>query len=276
MLSRDDTEWGSAGGFDLSEPILDVCKVDVEGLACDDEFKKARDEFIGLWMGCGVSWNRFYLMSELKLIAGLQASWGLPITNGTGVPRTEWYHFTKTQSAAIIRAVKTRIGPQYTISHLGHAATVLALLKARPLPAHDTTTNLNTALPVNGRKYIRDHLTEDDFLQNEHAHVQYGSCQAGAVVEFPNLAQWTVDESDNAAVSSALEGLARHVKQSYDYWISKPFLLALGVSKDNFLSSISAPRRAVSRARRYPFLSVTALLTATFLVRLRAVLTIRS
>lgn len=114
---------------------------------------------------------------------------------------------------------------------------MLALLKARPLPAGDATTKLVTALPVNGRYYLRDDLARGNFLQDEQADVQYGSCQAGAVVEFPNLAQWTVDESDKEAVRTALGGLARHIKQSYDYWVSKPFLLPLGVSKDNFLSS---------------------------------------
>lgn len=114
---------------------------------------------------------------------------------------------------------------------------MLALLKTRPLPAGEETTKLVTALPVNGRYYLRDDLARGNFLQDEHADVQYGSCQAGAVVEFPNLAQWTVDGSDKQAVRSALGGLARHIKQSYDYWVSKPFLLPLGVSKDNFLSS---------------------------------------
>jgi hypothetical protein len=119
---------------------------------------------------------------------------------------------------------------------------VLALLKARPLPEGDTTTKLVTALPVNGRYFLRDELAEANFLQDEHSNAQYGACQAGAVVEFPHVGQWTVDENDPAAVKKALGGLARHIKQSYDYWLSKPFQLALCVSKDNFLSSFLSSR----------------------------------
>lgn len=237
VLSKPETEWSAdPKALHLSQPILDVCKVDVEALAHDDEFKKTRDEFIGALLESGVSksvrsWS-FHMILTLR-----QSSWGLPISNGKGIPRTEWYHFSKADSEAIIRAVKTRIGPHYTISHLGHAATVLALLKERPLPAGDSTTKLVTALPVNGRYFLRDELAKANFLQDEHADVQYGSCQAGAVVVFPQLGQWTVNESDKEAVKTALEGLAKHIKRSYDYWLSKPFQLPLCVSKDNFLSS---------------------------------------
>ncbi|KAB5566840.1 15-O-acetyltransferase Tri3-domain-containing protein [Coniochaeta sp. 2T2.1] len=213
---------------DLSEPLLDACKIDVEALKDDEEFKKDRDEFIRVLMRSGTSW-------------------GLPVTNGEGIPRTEWYRFTKDQSEAIIRAVKTKIGTQYTISHLGHAAMVLALLKTRPLPAGDTTTELITPLPVNGRPYLRDGLAKGNFSEDRNAKVQYGTCQAGAVVEFQHLAQWTVDESDKTAVKAKLEALARHIKSSYDYWTSKPYLLPLGVSKDNFLASfLSSVPKTVS------------------------------
>lgn len=148
--------------------------------------------------------------------------------NVVGSPCTEWYTFNKAESKAIIRAVKTRLGPQYTISHLGHAATVLALLKAKPLPAGTPdSTALIMPLPVNGRRFLRD----------EYVDKQYGACQAGAVVEFKNLKSWAVDESDTEAVKAALERGCKHVKESYDYWLSKEFQVALGVSKDNFLAA---------------------------------------
>lgn len=149
--------------------------------------------------------------------------------NVEGSPRTEWYTFSKAESEAMIRAVKTRLGPQYTISHLGHAATVLALLKAKPLPTGTpNSTALIMPLPVNGRRFLRD----------EYAGKQYGACQAGAVVEFANLKSWAVDESDTEAVKGALERGCKHVKKSYDYWLSKEFQMALNVSKDNFLSAL--------------------------------------
>lgn len=126
----------------------------------------------------------------------------------------------------MIEAIKSRVGPEYTISHLGHIATVLALLKAKPLLGNIKDAQLVTPLPANGRRFLRD----------EFADKQFGSCQASAVVEFDDLKSWIVDEHDKEALVSMMERGCRHVKESYDYWVNKDFLLAKGVSKDNFLS----------------------------------------
>jgi hypothetical protein len=143
------------------------------------------------------------------------------------MPRTEWYSFSQASSAAMIHAVKTRLGPQFTISHLGHAASVLALLKINPLPTEACDgIGLITPLPVNGRRFLK-HALKDG---------QYGACQAGAVVEFPDLASWTVDHNDHGAVISALKRGCHHIKSSYDYWLGKDHQIAVNVSKDNFLA----------------------------------------
>lgn len=128
------------------------------------------------------------------------------------------------------QAVKGLLGPAYTISHLGHAATVLALLKENPLPSNALdSTALITPLPVNGRRYLRA----------EFASHRFGACQAGAVVEFPNLKSWAPQENAKAP-KAALEKLCKHVKASYDYWLKNEFQLALGIAKDNFLSAFLA------------------------------------
>lgn len=130
----------------------------------------------------------------------------------------------------MIQAVKNRLGPRYTISHLGHAATVLALLKNNPLPL-DVSENVDliTPLPVNGRRFLRDEVA---------AH-RFGACQAGAVVEFQNLKSWA-PKDDSKEPAMALEKLCKQVKESYDFWLKNEFQLALGVSKDNFLGAFLA------------------------------------
>lgn len=129
----------------------------------------------------------------------------------------------------IIHGVKSRLGPEYTITHLAQAATLLALLKINPVPKEALSERpVIMPLPVNGRRYLRE-----DF-----AHCQYGSCQACAVVEFDNLEQFAVDFEDKVAVADALIRAMEVTKKSYDYWLSKPFLLPLGLAKDNFLSSL--------------------------------------
>lgn len=129
----------------------------------------------------------------------------------------------------IIHGVKSRLGPDYTITHLAQAATLLALLKTNPLSQEALPEkSVIMPLPVNGRRYLRE----------EFAHCQYGSCQACAVVEFDNLKQFAVDFEDKVAVIDALVRAMEVTKKSYDYWLSKPFLLPLGLAKDNFLSAL--------------------------------------
>ena len=147
--------------------------------------------------------------------------------NAVGDSCTEWYTFSRAETKAIKDAVKTRLGPKYTVSHLSHAAMVLALLKAQPLPA-DTpdSKTIISPLTVNGRRFLRD----------EYVDKQYGVCQTTAVVEFENLKSWMVDELDIEALKTTLERGCKLVKKSYDYWLGKGFLLLLDVTKDSFLS----------------------------------------
>ncbi|KAF7164593.1 hypothetical protein CNMCM5623_009050 [Aspergillus felis] len=203
-----DFKWGDEIS-NLTVPLLDACKVNIEALGAD--FEASRTEFVDSLMRSG-------------------SSWGLPVTNNTGNPRSEWYTFSKNDSEKMIQAVKERLGPNYTISHLGHAATVLALLEKNPVPddAPDSTA-LITALPVNGRRYLHDELAVHRF----------GACQAGAVVEFQHLKTWA-PKGNAQGTKTALENLCKHVKKSYDYWLKNEYQLALGISKDNFLSAFLA------------------------------------
>jgi hypothetical protein len=128
---------------------------------------------------------------------------------------------------SVIRGVKTRLGPGYTITHLAQAAILLALLKTNPLSQEESTKNsVVMPLPVNGRRYLR----------REFADNQYGSCQACAVVVFDRLEQFAIDFKDKDAVLNALVKGMEITRNSYDYWLNKPFLLPLGLAKDNFIA----------------------------------------
>jgi hypothetical protein len=141
---------------------------------------------------------------------------------------------TIAQSTSIISAIKSRLGSGFTISHLGHAATVLALLEANPLSqvTNSSGTELVMPLPVDGRRFLRPELRDS----------QYGACQAGAVVDFGDITQLALQlnsvSKSPESVIEILKTLCRTVRNDYDKWTSKPFQLALGVSKDNFLSQM--------------------------------------
>ncbi|KAI1880213.1 hypothetical protein JX265_001834 [Neoarthrinium moseri] len=201
--------WGTETAM-LSEPVLDACRVDVGTLG--DSFEKTRDEFILSLINSG-------------------SSWGLPVTNTVGEPRTIWHSFTPEESQTMKATVKSRLGQGFTLTHLGHAAMVLALLQVCPLPLDvPESVALASPLPVNGRRYLRQ----------EHAERRYGSCQAGAFVQFAPLRAWAIDNGDTEAVRTALENLCRHTKDGYDYWLKNEFQLAVDQAKGNFLAAALA------------------------------------
>ncbi|KXH60998.1 hypothetical protein CSAL01_06674 [Colletotrichum salicis] len=108
---------------------------------------------------------------------------------------------------------------------------VLAILRVRPLlPDASDSLFLSSPLPVNGRRY----LTSSD------ASIRYGSCQAGASVESAPLRSYVVDEGDPEAIKATLVRLARHVRDSSQYWLKNEFQLVIDQAKSNFLASFVA------------------------------------
>ncbi|THZ20851.1 15-O-acetyltransferase Tri3 [Aureobasidium pullulans] len=192
----------------LSVPLLDALKIDIKTLSKD--YDDSLEKFVA-------SMFRF------------DSSHSVQIGIDPGLPDLAVLKLTPNECQKIIHGVKRRLGTGYTITHLAQAATLLTLLKTNPLSQEALLKkSVIMPLPVNGRRYLRE----------EFAHCQYGSCQACAVVEFDNLEQFAVDFEDKVAVADALIRAMEVTKKSYDYWLSKPFLLPLGLAKDNFLSSL--------------------------------------
>ena len=135
-------------------------------------------------------------------------------------------------SKKIADAVKARLGPKHNIGHLGHAATVLALLKHHPIPESERDTAfLFSPLPVDGRGY----------LSEERKTQRYGNAQAAAIVEFQKLASWGIQEDSSEGLKTALDNLAKKVKEDYDYWLGQSeYLLPISVANHNFVSDLIA------------------------------------
>ncbi|KAI3557293.1 hypothetical protein CABS02_02397 [Colletotrichum abscissum] len=108
---------------------------------------------------------------------------------------------------------------------------VLALLRVSPLSGDASDALfLSSPLPVNGRRY----------LSGSNASIRYGSCQAGASVEFAPLRSYAVDESNPEAVRMTLASLAHHVRNSYQHWLTNEFQLVIDQVKSNFLAGFLA------------------------------------
>ncbi|KAK1994418.1 hypothetical protein LX36DRAFT_683690 [Colletotrichum falcatum] len=84
------------------------------------------------------------------------------------------------QSHDLWLAVKHLFGPDYTLTHLGHAAMLLALLRVCPMPPRfPSSAAVVSPMLVDGRRY----------LKGEGNDRRYGSCLATAFVDFAPLDQ---------------------------------------------------------------------------------------
>ncbi|KAG9837839.1 putative trichothecene 15-O-acetyltransferase, partial [Aureobasidium melanogenum] len=192
----------------LTAPILDSLKVDPQTLG--KNYEDSLEEF-------------------LSVMFKFDSSHYIQIGTEPGLPDTAVLQLTQSECQKIIQGVKSRLGHGYTITHLGQAATLLTLLKLSPLPYESfLDQSVIMPLPVNGRRYLREGLADK----------HYGSCQACAVVTFDHLRQFAVDFEDKDAIIEALTDAMKVTKTAYDHWLDKPYLLPLGLAKDNFFSAL--------------------------------------
>nr|QED55504.1 TRI18 [Trichoderma protrudens] len=208
----------------LDPPILDVLQVGLERLGPDYEATLQR-----------------LLSSQLQV----GSSWGLQIAKNQGISCEIRHSFTLDQSKKITEAVRDRLGLGYNAGHLGHAALVLAMLKHNPIAASDQSKAcLYSPLPVDGRLYLQEDRTTQ----------RYGNVQAGAVVDFPHLASWAINEKDPNGAKIALKRLAQHIKKSYDYWLEQSdFLLPMGITYHNYISNFVATSDTIPDIYAPPF-----------------------
>jgi hypothetical protein len=93
--------------------------------------------------------------------------------------------FTQSRSNEILDAIKTNLGSEASITHLGHAAMVLALLRNAPAPGLrlvSKNTVLYSPCWINGRRYIRNTDAQSPATKS-----YIPICQTFAAIIFPNL-----------------------------------------------------------------------------------------
>nr|ALV66156.1 acetyltransferase [Trichoderma brevicompactum] len=192
-------QWGTEAS-NLSVPVLDALKINIEELR--DEFDAASNQFV-------------------KALYENYVSWGLEFKSGLGLPRTDIHTFTAAESKAIINGVKTRLGPQYTISHLAQAAVVIAMLEI--IQPHNLTDKdvFVSPMPVNGRRWLKDELADN----------HYSICETGAVIRIENIESLVLNNDDDKdTIIGAIKRACEDVKKSFDQWLSNPYQLALGLA----------------------------------------------
>jgi hypothetical protein len=111
-------------------------------------------------------------------------------------------------------AVKSVLGPSYTVTHLAHAAMVLAMLRSNPLPDdYDPSLPFVTRAIVNARTYLEFNKTEG---LTENSKTPVALCVAVGEVVFPSLKSYQVgSQSTLTEVREKLLAACRAAHDSY-------------------------------------------------------------
>ncbi|KAK1984491.1 15-O-acetyltransferase Tri3 [Colletotrichum cereale] len=150
--------WGTETD-NLTRPILDACGADVSAIG--PAFANTRDEYI-------------------RKIRQGASGWGLPVDNAQGEPKRIQQRIDKMDILGLKLAVVLQFGRDYTLTHLAHAAMLLALLRVSPRPTGlPSLAAVVSPILVNGRRYLKGE--DNDW--------RYGSCLASAFVDFAPLEQ---------------------------------------------------------------------------------------
>ena len=127
-----------------------------------------------------------------SLTYGAQKSeWGIKVFVKEGyLPRAIHKRFSVEDSNAILVAVKERLGNACSVTHLGHAAMVMTMLKSKPVQERPTHgDHLVSPLFINGRRYL------DQGVPGSQS--QISLCRAFSAIEFRDVKNYVL--SDNTS-----------------------------------------------------------------------------
>jgi len=81
------------------------------------------------------------------VMESMRSRWGVKVQSRAGYEPASIHHvLSPEQSKAILRSVKEKLGPAYSITYLGHAATVMTMLKFKP--SHDRPYQKHVVSPL--------------------------------------------------------------------------------------------------------------------------------
>jgi len=133
---------------------------------------------------------------------------GLPLLQvpQPNVQKSHSIILTAEESIQLNQQVKLSANPNSNITHLGHAAMVLALLRSAPLKSYPTAQSLYSPCWLNGRRY----------LQHPHSKSHIPICLSFAPIVFPDLQELKVEKSaGKASVKQTLMNACGIATQEY-------------------------------------------------------------
>lgn len=122
-------------------------------------------------------------------------------------PRSMAKTLAITETKAIMGSVKTKLGPGFSITHLGHAAMVMTALKLKPLDERPSSNRFISPVFINGRRY----LTLKDPWKG-----YVPMCRAFGAIDFRDVARYTLSEKANKEeIQQRLKVACEEARRSY-------------------------------------------------------------
>lgn len=162
------------------------------------------------------------------VMASRKSTWGLDIyPTSTYYPRSAHHSFSPIQSSSILRSIKEKIGPAYSITHLGHAAMIMTLLRLKhPQSRPINQPDLVSPLFINGRRYL------DPLQLNASDHIPL--CRAISGIEFRDVGRYILSPNANQGeIQQKLRIACEEARRSYTRIRNQESLLTelFGVTK---------------------------------------------
>lgn len=158
-------------------------------------------------------------LTEL-MTESLKTKWGLDVQAEDGYrPMSIHQSFSPEKSNALLRSVKEKLGPDSSITYLGHAAMVLTMLRLKP-PRDRPSDQNRIVSPVfaNGRKYLE--------IEQPKSANHVPMCRAMNAVEFCDVEKIVISNgSSHEETQQKLKRACEEARRSYQRIRKKNSLL---------------------------------------------------
>jgi hypothetical protein len=115
--------------------------------------------------------------------------------------------FTAAESRAIMESIKTKIGPAFSITHLGHAAMVMTALQFKSPQERPSSNRFVSPLFINGRRYLDPKHEPKPYVP---------MCRAIGAVVFRDVDRYMVSEdASKEEIQQKLRLACEEARRSY-------------------------------------------------------------
>ncbi|KAL8932764.1 MAG: hypothetical protein Q9211_006135 [Gyalolechia sp. 1 TL-2023] len=152
-----------------------------------------------------------------------------------GPSKTLWRTFTLEQSQQILQAVKQRLGPGHTITHLAQSAILLALLKMAP-PGPDVGSDqiYQCSTPVNARRFLQEPY-------QSYQKPYFPICHANGFVTFENIKSFAQEgQREDGKTKELLKRASTISKDGLAAILNRPHIVAISTSIMEMVTALVA------------------------------------